>query len=221
LASYNFLNRILPLESKLLPRLDQSGADRAWREFNGIVRHAQRELRGSRQARVTRRVLLEPLAKLFSWNLGEPSTVVTSLGEEDGSQPLLLGETGPVFARLVVLPAEASLDLPPEGLHRRFAPAHSLLRILEQESLTWGLLINAFELRLVRRGEGFVSSHLSFSVLDLAGDVAGAREAWRLLWGLLRHDALTPSPTMLDEVVRIGREHQQEVGSLLGECERP
>src|SRR5579885_2868490 len=81
-----FLRRILPSEARLLPRLDFPGADRTWHEFSGILRSAQRELRGSRQARVTRRVLLSPLARLLNWELAEPSTVVTSLGEEDGSQ---------------------------------------------------------------------------------------------------------------------------------------
>ncbi len=212
-----FLARILPTEPKLASRLDPAGADRAWRELNNLLRHAQRELRGSRQARVTRRVLLEPLAQLFSWNLGEPSTIATSLGDEEGSQPLLINGTEAAVARVIATPAEAHLDLPPEGLHRRFAPSHSLVRILEQEGLTWGLLLNAFELRLIRRGEGFISSHLACSLLDLAGDSPGAREVWRLLWGLLRRDAWHPVPSVLDEVVRLGREHQQEVGSLLGQ----
>ena len=88
--------------------------------------------------------------------------------------------------------------------------------MLEQEGLTWGILLNAYELRVVRRSEGFVSSHLAFSLLDLAADVPGARDAWRLLWGLLRGDAWQPAPALLDEVVRLGREHQQEVGGILG-----
>ena len=117
---------------------------------------------------------------------------------------------------MLAISAESSLDLPPEGLHRRFAPAHRLVRVLEQEGLTWGILLNAYELRIVRRSEGFVSSHLAFSLLDLADDVPGARPAWNILWGVLRRDAWQPSPSMLDEVVRLGREHQQEVGTLLG-----
>src|SRR5215471_17967595 len=83
-----FLKRILPSESKLLPRLDAPGADRSWREFSGVLRSAQRELRGSRQARVTRRVLLVPLARLLNWGLAEPSAVSTNLGEQDGSLTL-------------------------------------------------------------------------------------------------------------------------------------
>src|SRR5579883_854383 len=212
-----FLRRILPSEARLLPRLDFPGADRTWHEFSGILRSAQRELRGSRQARVTRRVLLSPLARLLNWELAEPSTVVTSLGEEDGSQTLSANGNGDVVARVLAVPAESSLDLPPEGLHRRFAPCHTLVRILEQEGLNWGILLNAFEVRLVRRGEGFVSSHLSFSLLDLAADVPGVREAWRLIWGLLRADAWEPAPAVLEEVVRLGREHQQEVGDSLGQ----
>lgn len=211
-----YLHKILPQEAKLAPRLDAPGAERAWRPITSLLRHAHRELRGSRQARVTRRVLLDPLAELLSWQLGDPEAIQTSLGEEDGSQPLFLNGSEKASARVLAIPAEASLDLPPEGLHRRFAPAHSLVRVLEQEGLTWGILLNAYELRVVRRSEGFVSSYLSFSLLDLAADVPGARDAWRLLWGLLRGDAWQPAPTLLDEVVRLGREHQQEVGSSLG-----
>lgn len=211
-----FLRKILPHEGKLASRLDEAGAERAWRGVNSLLRQAHRELRGSRQARVTRRVLLDPLAELLSWRLGELSTVVTSLGEEEESQPLFLNGDEKAVARVLAISAEASLDLPPEGLHRRFAPAHRLVRILEQEGLTWGVLLNAYELRLVRRSEGFVSSHLAFSLLDIADDVPGARPAWNLIWGLLRGDAWRPVPSMLDEVVRLGREHQQEIGTLLG-----
>jgi type I restriction-modification system DNA methylase subunit len=211
-----FLHKILPHEAKLVSRLDESGAVRAWRGLNGLLRQAHRELRGSRQARVTRRVLLDPLAELLSWRLGELSVVVTSIGEEEESQPLYIDGEEKAVARVLAISAESSLDLPPEGLHRRFAPAHRLVRVLEQEGLTWGILLNAYELRIVRRSEGFVSSHLAFSLLDMADDVPGARSAWKLLWGVLRGDAWRPSPSMLDEVVRLGREHQQEVGTLLG-----
>ena len=211
-----FLHKILPHEAKLVSRLDESGAERAWRGLNGLLRQAHRELRGSRQARVTRRVLLDPLAEVLSWRLGELSVVVTSIGEEEESQPLYIDGEEKAVARVLAISAESSLDLPPEGLHRRFAPAHRLVRVLEQEGLTWGILLNAYELRIVRRSEGFVSSHLAFSLLDMADDVPGARSAWKLLWGVLRGDAWRPSPSMLDEVVRLGREHQQEVGTLLG-----
>ena len=67
-----FLHKILPHEAKLVSRLDESGAERAWRGLNGLLRQAHRELRGSRQARVTRRVLLDSLAELLSWRLGDP-----------------------------------------------------------------------------------------------------------------------------------------------------
>jgi hypothetical protein len=174
-----YLHKILPQETKLAARLDAPGAVRAWRDISSLLRHAHRELRGSRQARVTRRVLLDPLAELLSWRVGEPSTVLTNLGEEDGSQPLFLNGNEKAAARVLAIPAESSLDLPLEGLHRRFAPAHSLVRILEQEGLTWGIRLNAYELRLVRRREGFVSSHLAFSLLDLASDVPGCSSSRR------------------------------------------
>src|ERR1035441_9318740 len=85
-----YLRKILPQEAKLAPRLDALGAERTWRPIAGLLRSAQRELRGSRQARVTRRVLLDPLAQFLGWRLGEPEAIQTSQGEEDGSQPLFL-----------------------------------------------------------------------------------------------------------------------------------
>lgn len=118
-----FLNKVLPQEPKLAPRLDNPGADRAWRDCSSLLRHAHRELRGSQQARVTRRALLDPLAELLSWRVGELSTVVTSLGEEDGSQPLFLNGDEKAAARILAIPAEAALDLLQRDciavLHRR------------------------------------------------------------------------------------------------------
>ena len=56
------------------------------------------------------------------------------------------------------------------------------------------------------------------SISDAIGrDLAGSREAFHLLWGLLRQDSWLTAPALLDEVVRLGREHQVEVGSLLGQ----
>ena len=100
------------------------------------------------------------------------------------------------------MPGEASLDHAPEGLHRRYTPIHSLIHILEREGLTWGILLNAFTLRVVRRSEGFVASHLEFDLDAIGRDLAGAREAFHLLWGLLRQDSWMPAPALLDEVVK-------------------
>ena len=189
-----YLKRLLPQEPKLVPRLDFAGADKAYRSASQLFRHSQRELRGTRQARVTRRVLVEPLTKLLGWQLGATDAIETLLGDEDGSQPLLIGDstqpdsTRPV-GRLLAVPGEASLDHAPEGLHRRYAPIHSLIRILEREGLTWGILLNAFTLRVVRRSEGFVASHLEFDLDAIGRDLAGSREAFHLLWGLLRQDS--------------------------------
>jgi uncharacterized protein (DUF433 family) len=162
-------------------------------------------------------VLVEPLAKLLGWHIGETEAVETLLGDEEGSQPLLIPDSTRPIGRLLAVPGEASLDHAPEGLHRRYAPIRSLIRILEREGLTWGILLNAFTLRVVRRSEGFVASHLEFDLDAIGRDLAGSREAFHLLWGLLRQDSWMAAPALLDEVVRLGREHQVEVGSLLGQ----
>jgi len=84
-----YLKKILPNENRLAARLDRAGAQREYRRAASLIREAQRELRGSRQARVTRRALLDPLARLLGWTLGEPSEVVTETGSEDAGVPLL------------------------------------------------------------------------------------------------------------------------------------
>ena len=48
--------------------------------------------------------------------------------------------------RAVCIAPDAHLDAAPPGLHRRFSPSLSLNRVLRESGLTYGLLLNAFEL---------------------------------------------------------------------------
>jgi hypothetical protein len=107
-----YLHKILPQEAKLAPRLDAPGAERSWRPITSLLRNAHRELRGSRQVRVTRRVLLDPLAELLGWRLGDPEAIQTSLGEEDGSQPLFLNGSEKAAARVLAGYPRRSLSGP-------------------------------------------------------------------------------------------------------------
>src|SRR5450759_4074506 len=103
-----YLHRILPQEAKLSPRLDAPGAERSWRPITSLLRNAHRELRGSRQVRVTRRVLLDPLAELLGWRLGDPEAIQPSLGEEDGTETLFLNGRARASAQGAADPSEDS-----------------------------------------------------------------------------------------------------------------
>jgi hypothetical protein len=158
--------------------------------------------------------LLGPLAEILGWRLGLEEKIETTEGTEEAGAPLMGGD-GRVLARVRVVAPDSHLDLAPIGLHRRYAPHLSLVRILEEQSLSWGVLANTHELRLVRRAEGFIASHIALSLVDLADASPAAPDIWRLMWGLLRHDAWAP-PSVSDQVVALSREHQARVGTRLG-----
>ena len=115
------------------------------------------------------------------------------------------------LARVRALAPDAPFDLSPTGIHRRFAPTLSMVRVLEEKHFTWGILFNAFELRLIRRAEGFVSSYIGFDLTAMAEGTQAGLDTWKLLWALFRDDALAVDPPVLGRVA-IGREHQEGVG---------
>lgn len=209
-----FVTRLLWDEPRLRERLDPQGAAQTLRQAQSALRYGRRELRDRRQATSTRTLLLNPLAEILGWRLGAEERIETSEGTEEAGAPLLDGGGRPV-ARVRVVAPDAHLDFAPSGFHRRHAPHLSLVRVLQEEGLSWGILANAHELRLVRRAEGFIASHLALSLTDLADGSAAAPDIWRLVWGLLRQDAWGVPP-VADLVVALSREHQARVGTGLG-----
>lgn len=210
-----FLNRLMREEPRLRGRLGEESAERAWRQACRIIRDGQRALRERQQARSTRTLLLTPLAQVMGWRLGDEETVETGEGDEAAGAPLL-GPEDSVLARVCSIPPDVAFDLPPAGLHRRFAPSLSMVRALEREDLTWGLLLNAYELRLLRRAEGFVASWIGFDLTTIADGGEAGRTAWGILWALLRAEGWEATPTILDQVVDLGRDHAAMVGTGLG-----
>ena len=118
--------------------LDADAAEASYKKASAAVRSAQRTLRDREQARSTAQLLLQPLAELLGWRLGERSTVATEEQEEEGGVPLLASEGDRVLARAVCIAPDAHLDAAPPGLHRRFAPSLSLARVLRESGLTYG-----------------------------------------------------------------------------------
>lgn len=210
-----YLTHLLWDEPRLKALLGLDTIQASYRRAAAEILRAQRALRARQQSRSTRTILLNPIAEILGWTLGEASTVATAEGEEDAGQPLLI--EGKTIARVITIGPDAPLDLPVTGTHRRFAPNFSIIRVLEEQNLMWGVLLNAYELRLVRRAEGFVSSYIGFDLTSIAEGSQPGFRAWQLLWALLRADALSTDPPVLERVVEEGRQHQEGVGESLGE----
>jgi len=209
-----YLTRLLWEEPQLKPLLGLPSVTASFRRAAGEISRGQRALRARQLPRSTQTLLLNPLGNLLGWTLGEEETVETGEGSEDAGFPLII--EGKIVARVLAISPDAPLDLPPTGIHRRFAPALSIVRVLEEQKLTWGIVLNAFEMRLIRRAEGFVSSQISFDLTAIAEGTQSGLDAWKLLWALLRAEALVADPPLLERVVIYGREHQEGVGKALG-----
>ena len=130
--------------------------------------------------------------------------------------PLLASEGERLLARAVCIAPDAHLDAAPPGLHRRFSPSLSLNRVLRESALTYGLLLNAFELRLVCVA-GSLPSSIAFDLTAIADGTYPGLDTWKLLHALLRQDSLTAEPMVLDRVREVGQQHQRKVTTELGQ----
>ncbi len=210
-----YCTKLLWTDPQLAPGLNLGEADGLYKRASSAVRHAQRQLDGKSFARSTYSQLLEPLAEILGWRLGEAGKVVTELEQEEEAGVPLLSEDARKLARAICIPPGAHLDAAPAGYHRRFAPTLSLARVLSEENLDYGLLLNAYEVRLVSN-VGTLPSWIGFDLTAIAEGTAPGQEGWRLLYALLRQTALASEPCLLDQVRKIGAEHQQSVSTSLG-----
>ncbi len=211
-----FCTKLLWNDPQLGKEIPQKVAEEQYKQASSKVRFAQRQLRDREQARSTHSLLLEQLAPLLGWSLGRVGKVVTELEqEEEAGAPLLDGDGDRVIARALCIAPDAHLDAAPAGLHRRFAPTQSLSRVLREQELDYGVILNAFELRLVCT-VGTLPSHIGFDLTAIAEGGEAGLQTWKLLHALLNQSALTSDPTLLDRVRKIGGEHQLSVSNTLG-----
>lgn len=210
-----YVRELLLDDPVLSPRLNADGAQDAYRDAARLLRKARRELRDRVRAASTASQLLEPLAGLLGWKLGDGGRIATDEGEEEGGFALLAPEDDRVLARVVCLAPGALPDAAPSGRHRRFAPPLALARVLLERGETYGLLLTASELRLVCVA-GSLPSMIGFDLAETAEGTVSGQEAWTLLYGLLRQDVLASRPPLLDHVREYGKNHQQRVSSELG-----
>ncbi|MGA7497535.1 MAG: hypothetical protein WBX00_12485, partial [Isosphaeraceae bacterium] len=211
-----FCTQLLGTDPQLRIWLDSDAAEASYKKASAVVRSAQRTLRDREQARSTAQLLLKPLAELLGWRLGERSRIATEEQEEEGGVPLLASEGERLLARAVCIAPDAHLDAAPPGLHRRFSPSLSLNRVLRESALTYGLLLNAFELRLVCVA-GSLPSSIAFDLTAIADGTYPGLDTWKLLHALLRQDSLTAEPMVLDRVREVGQQHQRKVTTELGQ----
>jgi hypothetical protein len=210
-----FCTHLLWTDPHLRDATEPDAAEQLFGKASSALRRAQRELADLQQARSTYTHLLNPLAELLGWCVGQRATVATEEGEEEGGVPLLAVDDGPAVARAVCISPSAHLDAAPSGLNRRFAPTLALARVLREENLTYGLLFNAFELRLVCVS-GPLPSYIAFDLGTVAEKTAAGLEAWKLLHALLRQSALAAVPPLLERVRLKGKDHQLRVSTDLG-----
>ena len=211
-----FCTQLLGTDPQLRIWLDSDAAEATYKKASAVVRSAQRTLRDREQARSTAQLLLQPLAELLGWRLGETSRIATEEQEEEGGVPLLASEGERVLARAVCIAPDAHLDAAPPGLHRRFSPSLSLNRVLRESALTYGMLLNAFELRLVCVA-GSLPSSIAFDLTAIADGTYPCLDTWKLLHALLRQDSLTAEPMVLDRIREVGQQHQRKVTTELGQ----
>lgn len=210
-----FCTKLLWTDPQLGSQIDQQAADELYKKASATIRFAQRELKDREHARSTYTLLLARLGELLGWRLGQTSKVVTELElEEEAGAPLLDADDRTIARALCIAP-DAHLDAAPAGLHRRFAPTQSLARVLKEEKLDYGIAANAYELRLVCT-VGTLPSHIAFDLTAIAEGGAAGLVAWKLMHALLNQSAISAKPPLLDQVRKIGSQHQQSVSTTLG-----
>jgi hypothetical protein len=211
-----YCTKLLWTDPQLGKEINQKSAENLYKQASSTVRFAQRQLRDREQARSTYSLLLERLCPLLGWRIGKTSKIVTELEqEEEGGVPLLDGDDDRVFSRVLCIAPDAHLDAAPAGLHRRFAPTQSLARVLREQELDYGVVINAFELRLVCT-VGTLPSYIGFDLTAIAEGGDAGLQTWKLLHALLNRAAIASHPPLLDRVRKIGGEHQLSVSNTLG-----
>ena len=211
-----FCTKLLWTDPQLAPKIDQQAAEETYKKASAAIRYAQRQLRDREQARSTYALLLTRIAERLDWRLGDIGKIVTELEqEEEGGAPLLDGDGDRIFARARCIAPDAHLDAAPAGLHRRFAPTQSLARVLREDELDYGILVNAYELRLVCT-VGTLPSHIGFDLTAIAEGGQPGLQAWKLMHALVNQSAFAGEPPFLDQVRKIGGDHQLSVSNTLG-----
>ena len=170
-----FLRTLMWQDKKLTSLLDEAGARSRYRRTSPNCALVTAQPGGADGGAIYVWSATGAVPELLDWRLGKEQSVTTGEGDERAGYPVL-GSDGRACASVLALAPDVSMDVAPPGRHRRFAPVLSLVRVLEEQGLNHGFLLNGYRLRLVRRAEGFVASFVDF---DLGHRLEGAKLALR------------------------------------------
>ncbi len=193
----NFLSTYYLADATQLLRAERDDLGEATREeglrlVRRLVRRASLDLDDTSTPAATRKVVVPLLDALgFELDTGETTRVDDGLDAD----AVVLTPDGAPLCYVVVAPASQHLDANPAGRRQGDArPQRRLERLLRHGRAPFGVVTNGRELRVVAKdpGLGGEAAYLAFDLVGLAE--YGEEHEWRLLWALLRPEAMLPGP---------------------------
>jgi len=172
--------------------LGEATREEALRQVWRLVRRASLDLDDTSTLATTRKVVVPLLAALgFELDTG----AATRVGEGLDADAAVLDPDGEPLCYVVVAPASQHLDANPAGRRQGDArPQRRLERLLRHGRAPFGIATNGRELRVVARDPG-LGGEAAYLGLDLVGLAEyGDEHEWRLVWALLRPEAMLPGP---------------------------
>jgi hypothetical protein len=172
--------------------LGEDSREEGLRPARRLVRRAALDLDDTSNLAATRKVVV-PLLQALGFELHEGAAAQVS--DELAADAVVLDAAGAPLCYLVVAPASQHLDANPSGRRQGGTrPQRRLERLLRHGRAPFGIATNGRELRVVAKdpGLGGEAAYLSFDLAGLAD--CGDEHEWKLVWALLRPEAMRPGP---------------------------
>ncbi len=172
--------------------LGEGSREEGLRPVRRLVRRAALDLDDTSNLAATRKVVV-PLLQALGFELHEGAAAQVS--DELAADAVVLDAAGEPLCYLVIAPASQHLDANPSGRRQGATrPQRRLERLLRHGRARFGIATNGRELRVVAKdpGLGGEAAYLSFDLAGLAD--CGDEHEWKLVWALLRPEAMRPGP---------------------------
>jgi hypothetical protein len=193
----NFLSTYYLADATQFLRVERGNLGEATREeglrlVRRLVRRAALDLDDTSTLPTTRTTVVPLLAALgFELETG----AATHVTDELAADAVVLDPGGALLCYVVLAPASQHLDANPSGRRQGDTrPQRRLERLLRYGHARFGIATNGRELRMVAKdpGLGGEAAYLSFDLTGLAD--CGDEHEWKLVWALLRPEAMLPGP---------------------------